>query len=122
MRGRHDAEGAEVTVTGRNRDSLPDRFGHGYRDGPHGTADISDYDIIANATPIGMYAEESTGGRKTSVGAPYRVRYGLRRQNRLIDAAESKKCRIVSGEDMLAQGPVPSSCGPERRDVQGNEG
>lgn len=97
-------EGAEVTVTGRNRDSLSGIASDmGIGTVPHGTADISDYDIIANATPIGMYAEGEYPADVRHLSERHIVFdmvYGAR--TGLIDAAESKKCRIVSGEDMLA--------------------
>ena len=97
-------EGAEVTVTGRKPESLSkiasDMDVTTVR---NRTANVGDYDIIANTTPIGMYAEgeypadiRHLSDRHIVFDMVYGVRTGL------LDTAMSKGCRIVAGEDMLA--------------------
>ena len=97
-------EGAEVTVTGRNPGTLSGMASDmGVSTIPQRRADVKDYDIIANATPIGMYAEgeyPADIGNLTEHHIVFDMVYGTR--TRLMDAATSRGCRTVAGEDMLA--------------------
>lgn len=97
-------DGAEVTVTGRNPETLSGMASDmSIGKVPWREADVKDYDIIANATPIGMYA----GGEYpadisglTEHHIVFDMVYGTR--TGLMEAAAARGCRTVTGEDMLA--------------------
>lgn len=97
-------DGAEVTVTGRNPETLSGMASDmSIGKVPWREADVEDYDIIANATPIGMYA----GGEYpadisglTEHHIVFDMVYGTR--TGLMEAAAARGCRMVTGEDMLA--------------------
>lgn len=98
------AMGAEAVVTGRNGDSLS-RISRdmGAETLPKGGADVRDYDVIVNSTPIGMYAEGAYPADIDGIGRGHAVldmAYGARTP--LLALARSKGCAVAAGEDMLA--------------------
>ena len=95
--------GADVSITGRNDRSvsqLASKFG--LTQVPEGSC-LSRFDIVVNATPIGMYEEGKYPADINSLSEGQTVLdmvYGVKTQ--FIDIAEKRGCKIATGEDMLA--------------------
>lgn len=96
--------GAEISVTGRNERSvshLSSEFG--ITTVPKGESVLSEYDILVNSTPIGMYVPGEYPADISGLTEKHTVMdmvYGVRTE--LMSVARSKGCKIASGEDMLA--------------------
>lgn len=96
--------GADITITGRNDRTvsrLSSEFGIGSV--PKGSAELSEYDILVNSTPIGMYGGGDYPADINGITGKHTVMdmvYGM--ETELIAAARHKGCRIATGEDMLA--------------------
>jgi len=94
-------KGAEVHVTGRNVKTvteLCDRFDCD----PTKNADPTEYDVIVNCTPMGMYSEASYPfeiDRITSDQAIFDLVYGV--DTPLKKLAKERGCKTIEGMDML---------------------
>ena len=95
------SEGADVTIIGRNQKTVQNlckKFGCECTD----RIDPSDYDMIVNCTPIGMYEEETypidiTKLRQEQI--VFDVVYT--KETKLEAVARERGCKIIPGLDML---------------------
>ena len=106
-------EGANVTILNRSVEKakgLADYFGCGY--GPLNRLEDMDYDILINATSVGMHPDigkspvPESSLRKNSVifdiiFNPFKTK--------LLKDAEKKGCKIIPGFEMLVYGAVLQS-------------
>ena len=95
------AEGADVTIIGRNQKTVQQlckKFGCETTDRP----DPSEYDMIVNCSPIGMYEEEKYPIDLTKIGKEqiiFDVVYT--KETQLECVGRERGCTIVPGLDML---------------------
>ena len=95
------AEGADVTIVGRNQKTVQQlcrKFGCETTD----RMDPSDYDMIVNCSPIGMYEEEKYPIDITKIRSEqviFDVVYT--KETQLECVGRERGCRIVPGLDML---------------------
>ena len=95
------AEGADVTIVGRNQKTVQQlcrKFGCETTD----RTDPSDYDMIVNCSPIGMYEEEKYPIDITKIRSEqviFDVVYT--KETQLECVGRERGCRIVPGLDML---------------------
>ncbi len=95
------AEGAEVTIISRNQKTaqqLCKKFGCEYTD----KMDPSEYDMIVNCSPIGMYEEENYPIDLTKIKSEqviFDVVYT--KETKLECVGRERGCKIVPGLDML---------------------
>ena len=96
-------DGADVSITGRNSrvvSQLASEFG--LTQVPEGSS-LFGFDIVVNATPVGMYEGGKYPADIDSLSCEQTVLdmvYGL--QTQLINIAIKRGCKIATGEDMLA--------------------
>lgn len=95
--------GADISITGRN-DRVVSQLASEFELNqiPEGSS-ISGFDIIVNATPVGMYQGGKYPADIHSLHSGQTVLdmvYGV--QTQFIDIATERGCKIATGEDMLA--------------------
>ena len=124
-------EGADVTIIGRNQKTVKDlcrQFGCETTD----RNDPSEYDMIVNCTPIGMYEEENYPIDLSKIhGGQVIFDVVYTKETKLEAVGRERGCRIVPGLDMLiGQGmrsfEVWTNCKPDydsmRRSLVGDSG
>ncbi|HKM13856.1 MAG TPA: shikimate dehydrogenase [Candidatus Methanomethylophilaceae archaeon] len=95
--------GADVSITGRNNEvvsQLASEFG--LTQIPEGSS-LLGFDIVINATPVGMYEGGKYPADINSLSCEQTVLdmvYGVKTQ--FINIATERGCKIATGEDMLA--------------------
>lgn len=95
--------GSKVSVTGRNEETLSLLSSEFDVKSLKEGSSISEFDIILNATPIGMYGEGTYPADITELRKDQTILdmvYGF--DTPLIRNASRAGCRIATGEDMLA--------------------
>lgn len=95
--------GGDVSITGRNSMVVSQlASGFGLAQVPEGSS-LKGFDIVVNATPVGMYQEGKYPANIDSLSHGQTVLdmvYGV--QTQFIDVATERGCKIATGEDMLA--------------------
>ncbi|MCL2607366.1 MAG: type I 3-dehydroquinate dehydratase [Methanomassiliicoccaceae archaeon] len=95
--------GSCVTITGRNKDAvrkIASEFS--LRPQEKEYVDIKEYDLIVNCTPLNMDGTSEYPVKIEQINSRQTIFDMVYGRTRLTDTAESKRCRIVRGEDMLA--------------------
>lgn len=95
--------GADVSITGRNIDAVSKLASDfGLTQIPESSS-LSGFDIIVNATPVGMYEGGKYPANINSLSCEHTILdmvYGVKTQ--FINIALERGCKIATGEDMLA--------------------
>lgn len=94
-------DGADVSIIGRNAKAVADLC-NTFKCTPVTEADPSEFEMVVNCTPIGMYSDSSYPvdiDKITDKQIVFDVTYGV--ETPLKDLADARKCKRVSGHDML---------------------